>query len=77
MELREELKYKSFKNAVTIKDLRFIAKVNALAKTKSTKAAALDLKVVPRTMATFILDNNINKTELSLMRAYYKERYEK
>ena len=77
MELREELKYKSLKNAVTLKELHYIAKVNALSRNKSAKAAALDLKVAPRTMATFVSDNNINKTELSLMREHYKEKYEK
>jgi hypothetical protein len=73
MELRDELQHKSLKQAVTLKDLHFIAKVNALSKTKSTKAAASKLGVVPRTIATFITDNNITKDELYLMRQSYNK----
>lgn len=69
--LREELKYKNYKNILTIEDMRFRAKVNALAINKTIQDASLHLGVSHKHLSDFMKINDITNKELLLMREHY------
>lgn len=70
--MREELKYKTLKESMTLKECRFRCKVNALCRTDTIKDAAIQLKVSVKHMHDFMKETKIKKEDVVVMRTVYQ-----